>query len=502
MSFTLAFGTTTKPRNSTKIPSMSGSCQVLLKDDTSIVRPTWRVHLGHGGAPANLAELSKMNCCYCAEFDRYYFITNIISETAVIALVVCEVDVLATYRTEIFGTDAFIMYAESQFNAMIPDGRLPLYGASEATFSSLALSHMDNEGSFVVTAATPNTDGRTGPSASVVMSQGQLMTMANTLYGQDFWDSIKNEFYHPEEAIIGCKWTPISVGSASGGGSSNIQVGKYNLGSGPNAKRLVSEQMLTSIYIPHADDDPTIISGWDYRNLEPYTQYYLWLPGAGMVQLPMKLFIGGAKAVGAQLPLRIDYAASPITGDVTYLIQRQVDSSGAMDVVGTTLLTVKGNFGVDIPIGAVKGSYGSVLQSVAGAIGSGVIAVAGAVTGNPAALIGGTVGALGSSFKAGLDSNETYTTVSGGLSGWSIGEAANTKIGMATVAYKISDEPMNITKTIGRPLFMKKTIGSMSGLIKCTGAFVQCNATEEEHQMLAQYVNSSTNFIYGGVIIE
>lgn len=502
MSFTLGFGTTNKPRNSTKIPSISASCQVLLKDDTSIVRPTWRVHLGHGGAPANLAELSKMNCCYCAEFDRYYFITNIISETAVIALVMCEVDVLATYRTEIFGTDAFIMYAESEFNPMIPDGRLPLTGASKARFISYPMVHTDTTGCFCLTTATPNNDGTTGPASSVVMSEGELMSLAAKLYANDFWDSIKNEFYHPSEAIIGCKWTPIGLAHASGGGSSQIKIGKYDLGSGANAKRLVTATLATSIYIPHADSDPAKITGYDYRNLEPYTEYYMWLPGVGIVQIPMKHFIGKGEALGEFVQLQTSYAASPLTGDITYFIQRTLDSSGNIDGVGTAPIVIKGNFGVDIPVASVNGAFGSMIQSVAGTIGGGVMAVAGGVTGNPAAFVAGITMEASSGLKAGLDSIATTTTISGGMGGWSVPETAHTSIGAITIAYDISDEPNNILKTIGRPLFMNKSIGSMQGLIKCTGAFVQCNATEEEHQMLAQYVNSSTNFIYGGVIIE
>lgn len=47
-----------------------------------------------------------------------------------------------------------------------------------------------------------------------------------------------------------------------------------------------------------------------------------------------------------------------------------------------------------------------------------------------------------------------------------------------------------------------ETLGSHTGLVKATGVWVEAECTDTEHQLIAQFVNSSTNFIYGGLIIE
>ena len=82
--FTLQFAQTTKARNSTFVPPVSGATtQVLLREETSIVKPTFRIRLEYEGM-VSAADLFQYNYCYCPEFKRYYFITDIVSYTAII----------------------------------------------------------------------------------------------------------------------------------------------------------------------------------------------------------------------------------------------------------------------------------------------------------------------------------------------------------------------------------------------------------------------------------
>ena len=132
MAFTIKIGKTTKARNSTRVPPLSNSVQVLLKDTTSVVNPVFQLRMGVNGAPASITEISKYNYCYCENFKRYYFIVDIQAETATVANIFCECDVLATFREDILETPCFAMYSQSKKNVFIEDPRLPMYGISKS----------------------------------------------------------------------------------------------------------------------------------------------------------------------------------------------------------------------------------------------------------------------------------------------------------------------------------------------------------------------------------
>ena len=118
-----------------------------------------------------------------------------------------------------------------------------------------------------------------------------------------------------------------------------------------------------------------------------------------------------------------------------------------------------------------------------------------------AGLVGAGIAAVGSVFSTATSVSQQFSHIKGGLGGRA-GAEANANIVLTVSYWKISDTPSNCLTTIGLPLFKSVTLGSLSGLVKCSGAWVKAECTDTEHQMIAQYVNSSTNFIYGGLIIE
>ncbi len=86
---------------------------VLLLDDTNILNPVFRLKIN--------SELTGINYCYCAEFKRYYYITNITIENGGIYRIDCAVDVLMTYKNEILNTNAIITRAGTDYNVLIGD---------------------------------------------------------------------------------------------------------------------------------------------------------------------------------------------------------------------------------------------------------------------------------------------------------------------------------------------------------------------------------------------
>lgn len=495
MAFSLSFGQTTKSRNSTLVPSVGNTTQVLLKDNTSVVKPVFTIHLGKGGAPANLTALSQMNYCYCPEFKRYYYIVDMQSETAVIVNIYCEVDVLATFKADILKTPAFVFYCQSRYNSLVADNRLPTLGTSGQFAMTTELPYFNSEGSFALTAVSPNSTGETGAATTIVCAPENLAQISEKLYSEDFWESIKTDFYHPEEAILGCMWTPIDFTKAMSGAASTIQIGKYNLYTGFVSNRNVSFTVMASFHIPYSNPEGEGSLG-DFRNFDPYTKYFMTLPGVGKIEIPMRLISGRAITNQNVLSVPVTVSCSPVTGDVTYMV-KLMDAAGGINGNGDGLV-VKGNFGVEVPISRSVGRFGSLVQSAVTS-GLGVLGVAAF----PGAGIGLGLYTLAAGMApAMLNSLNVNTNVVGGLGGWAVLPSYLDKLETTTVTWDLSDSPSALARTIGRPYFHHvNALSECSGVTQCTGAHVKTWGTAQEHDMLNALVNTNVNQ-FGGIIIE
>lgn len=495
--FTLQFGVTDKARNSTKIAEgLTISIEVNLKDDTSIISPTFELRCEFNGM-SYPSQVFGYNYCYCPEFKRYYFITDIISETSRLFYILCQVDVLATFRDDILNTKAFILYAESKYNSMLTDSRLPISNRSERHSVYVDIPEFDSSGCFILTIASQN-GGKNGCALTLALNSTQMGEVADKLYSADFWDNIKEYVINPLDAIISCIWLPVSQSViAPLGLTTSISFGGYYLGSGNWAERTIKFSTIhVKPYVKYKGSvwNPSTNSyeySWaDYRNCEPISQYTMFLPGYGILEIPMIDIIGNGKI---EPEIYVDIILSPITGDITYIIQPFSNGSGA-EAFYNAIKICKGNIGVEVPVSSRQKGYAAAVSSLSQSLASGVATT---LTGSAYAAIG-TVQSIGDSI---LNMFNTGYSVSGNLGGWSM---TNTmyKVVCYTEVKEISDSPSNINECIGRPLYQVQKLGDMNGLVKCTGAYVKTWATQQEHEMIAQYVNSSTNFIFGGLIIE
>ena len=494
--FTLQLGVTDKARNSTKITEgLSTKIEVSLKENTSIISPTFELRCDFNGMPYP-SEIFGYNYCYCPEFKRYYFITDIISETSRVFYIDCQVDVLATFRDDILNTNAFILYAESKFNSMITDTRLPVSLRSTREHVKSEVSELDSEGCFILTLAVEGA-GNNGSGQSFVLSVNEMKQVTSKLYSTDFLEQISKFFSNPMDTVISCMWIPVRRNSAGIGIDNDMVIGDYNLGRGGIAQRTIRLTPKTiKPYVKYKSNvwNPVTESyefSWaDYRNCEPVSEYTIYLPGVGIVQLNMRDIIGEGKY---EPEIMIDITVSPITGSITYVIQPSINGGTSESIENSTLIC-NGNIGVKVPVASTSMGYMSALGNMGSAL---VKAIATAFTGSP--LLG--ISAITDMISSAIDMGMMNTTVSGSIDGWNMTEDM-LNIFCYTEVKQLSDDPVNITNTIGRPLYKKYKLGDMKGLVKCTGAYVKTWATEAEHQMIAQYVNSSTNFIFGGLIIE
>lgn len=118
MSVTVTLYSFTKRENSTKQPSSGGtdfSCTMI--DDTSLMNPTFKLSIASNPIGKNYA--------YVADFNRYYFITDIRTFQN-FWYISCKCDVLASFKTEIGNGSHYVLRAASDYDEYISDS---FYGA-------------------------------------------------------------------------------------------------------------------------------------------------------------------------------------------------------------------------------------------------------------------------------------------------------------------------------------------------------------------------------------
>ena len=115
MALTATFYSFSKRQNSTKVPAgIAGtSFNVVLKNPTSM------------NAPVFTLNADTFNFNYCSFNGAYYFVTDVVSVRNDIWEIHCTKDVLATYRTQILASPAYVLY-DSVGNSEIVDNRLAI----------------------------------------------------------------------------------------------------------------------------------------------------------------------------------------------------------------------------------------------------------------------------------------------------------------------------------------------------------------------------------------
>ena len=96
----------------TTIATLSG----VLREGTSILDPVVLVET----AQANV--VSSANYAYIAEFERYYYITNVRSDANGLWVISLHVDVLKTYETAIRAQSAIVARSANKYNLYLDDG--------------------------------------------------------------------------------------------------------------------------------------------------------------------------------------------------------------------------------------------------------------------------------------------------------------------------------------------------------------------------------------------
>lgn len=451
---------TSKKNNSTLIPQGGVTLDgVTLKTATSTLTPTLLLSTEHNffSEPVTAVNID----------GKYYFVTNIRSVKQNLWELSCEIDVLATYKEEIVENTCLIEFDES-VNVNIADTRLPVIKNVDRAGTIVSMREIMREGGTfllgvngqgsVTTFAFNNMDTITNITDSIGDWADNLFNGVE-LSVDGICDAVVRGFKQFATAgsansnIRSCIWIPWAINTVA---VKPVIVGNYNTG--------YTGYTVTARCAVH---NFTIKIPWkfgDWRDSNPYTTVYLYIPYVGFLSY-------SADELHGVNSLTIQFSIDQITGAVSAVVKAGEYIIGAYG----------GSSAISIPIGISNITP----QQVVGSIVSGVAATAvGGIWGFNA----GTLNALASFV------NPLQTTV--GSFGNGSGALQPESIACYVYTHDIPDTPTSYGSVIGTPTYKVKKLSDLSGYVKTGNASVSVEgATYSE-------IAKINNLLNGGVYIE
>ena len=131
MSVSVQIGSTSSAANVIdKATNLRGGVPATLKQPCAVEAPTFILNSGHVS--------TSDNYCYCSDFGRYYYITDITTMPGGQKVVQCSVDPLKTYASQIKALQVNVSRTESTEHSNIIDTNLVTTANDEVVFLNLS----------------------------------------------------------------------------------------------------------------------------------------------------------------------------------------------------------------------------------------------------------------------------------------------------------------------------------------------------------------------------
>lgn len=467
-----------KRANSTKRPISGTKINVVLKETTSLRNPALRLNISQ----ENVSAYTSFN--YCVFMGKYYYVSEWTNITKLEWECILDLDILATYKTQIQSTNAFVKYSASEYNADIPDTRMSITNWKSSVMKDKPISYSLSKPSYVITVLGNNgTQQQNELSATYFLSSDNVATLANNLYSADFMMGLRTDFNGGiTDGIVGIIYYPFDISNYTL--SIGAPKGKINIGTQEVVVGLGAQQIHGAPTITNSTEYDTVIFDIDdYKNANSldgstFKKYTLYVPFCGLTELDANLIYDRSYIICQQ---RIELT----TGALSVVIY----SSYGREITDASILitTVSGTCGVQIPFGESQMSSSKLLGGAISTIGG---AVASALTANPIGAVGGVIGGALSI------TNGIYQTTSNGAFGSlaSLGVEKN-NYRLTILQAQTTDGYGANRQSNGMPLFAVRKLSTLSGYIQTEGASVAISAPQD----IIEEVNNALN---GGIYLE
>ena len=192
-----------KRSNSTKVPSGQGAVvEMKLKDGCSIYSPSFL-----------LSSMDPTLYNYVEWNESYYFIQDAFLVRQGLWEIQCKIDVLASYRTQILNTSAFVTYSSNVFNTYIPDTRLSTNANANVALNNnkLITNSSEDDGTYIITYITnhPN-HGMAGAIWADTQTAKNISACINSAGMNDFLlNDLKKQLSNVNQAVRSCRYVPM-----------------------------------------------------------------------------------------------------------------------------------------------------------------------------------------------------------------------------------------------------------------------------------------------------
>ena len=436
----------TKRPNSTKQPNPAQgkniTCQ--LKEETSFLNPT--IIIGKD-AVSGVFSPSLYNYVSIHYWQRYYYITDWSYLNGVWECQ-CQVDPLASFKSEIGNTSAYVIRSDAAFDGNIIDTFYPTTTETMITRQQIYSDIYQTsiyEGIFILGVINMSAY-RYGSVTYYALNTTQLSALMNYLFSSNIYsnsniteigEGLYKSLFNPFQYIVSCMWFPYSPVKSSDQ-TVNIAVGYWDTGvQGRIATSLIKEYGIkTGIAIYQ---HPQSANRGVYLNHAPYTTVTAYIPPFGEIPVDTSYMQYGTNNFLYGL-IHVDF----VTG-IADLTLSVTDGYGdnADPYKYFTMRTAQ--IGVPIQLSQVMSDYMASLSS-------GVSAVASGFTGN----IAGVFQNIGNAIK------EAMPKVSNLGTNGSLLEVTEPAILVCEYRRLVDEDRAQF----GRPLCKVRTIKTLPGYIQ------------------------------------
>ena len=459
-----------KKANSKKRPVGQGIelTAIYYKEITDINNPALQIHTQNFNNNLNYAKIG----------NKYYFVNNVEAMVNNMWRVQLRIDLLATYKSEILNTTAFVARASNGYNKYLIDDFNTVGAKVNRTVlqADYVPFYETGEGCYILEVINSLTGTVTsGFNAAYILTAEQMQEVSSKLMTDNgLIEELKKTFQAPIESIISCHWMPLNYEMTcvqNGALATKVYLGSYD--TGINGYLVGSNFMET-----HSDFDLTQYIPDNYLRNPKYTDILMCLPYVGTVSIDTRQMIEASNGSVESCRLRVRICIDVRSGKQLVMIVPQAYPNAPINTYETVIYE-------DRPISSAASNIAPTLYSVAAAI--------------PMAGMGGgwLAGSLASVSTALVESFRTnYSSV--GTSGGSAFEGYGTACRCIIIQREKSFEPEDETvkQTIGLPVnkpLLLSTLGS---------GFVQ---TINVSVSISDYYDNTlavNNLLNGGIYIE
>lgn len=464
----------TKRPNSTKQPNPAQgkniTCQ--LKDETSFLNPT--IIIGKD-AVSGVFSPSLYNYVSIPYWQRYYYITDWQYLNGVWECQ-CQVDPLASFKSEIGNTSAYVIRADAAFDGDIVDTFYPATTQTSITrqqISSDIYQTSISEGVYIVGIINQSVY-RYGAVTYYALTNAQLTSLLNYLFSSNIYsnssiteigEGLYKSLFNPFQYIVSCMWFPY-LQSNVGSITTNIAVGYWDTGiTGVIANTLIREFGFKTM-LP-IGQHPQASARGAYLNHAPYTTVTAYFPPFGEIPVDTSFMQYNANNY-LYGRVFIDF----VTGiaDATFSV-----TNGYGDQADPYKYFTQRQAQIGVPI-----QLAQVMSDYMGSLSSGISAVASGFTGN----IAGVFQNIGNAIK------EAMPKVSSMGTNGSLLEVVEPPILVCEYRRLVDEDRAQF----GRPLCKVRKISTLPGYIQCGEEDNPFSATRSESEEINR--NMKNGFFY------